>query len=503
MLLATSKFSLPFRSCGSARFGASKLFSACAIIIFLLFFTRTFFGGASLLVNQAWRHSYWSSTLWSRLMCLWDKPLPRNDVGQIHVPGAGSLFGHLYMQMDCPGTLEGFQSYSDSRGGRYTPATLFPISRTIPNGQQGQRAQQTQRLNLLVGVLSSCSSAVGRRTARSTWMRLLAPEDTAWQAKFLLSWHCKDSLAVEQEQHGDLLFLRTEETYYSLTPKVFRFFEYADTLGAEYTMKTDDDTFVFVDRVLSELKRMPKTCLYWGGSERLPSADAYRGSGIDIPLNKWYIDEDNFPLLAGTRYMAGGAYVLSRDLVHKIVRRRIVVPPHLPEDASVGRALGDAAFRLCRCSDTRHVKHVSDFQFVQLFHPAVHRCERGDVARRVLTMHGFKNLSQMDEVLSLATAPIELGCKVGKLRYTDWFTYKFWGRGFPKDAHAVNPIWSTSRRYHQLKKIRADPWERRHLFVSYEEDWAAGDGRTAGRTAVPRRAAASSGDQTSSLSGTS
>jgi len=322
-------------------------------------------------------------------------------------------------------------------------------------------------------------------------MRLLAPEDTAWQAKFLLSWHCKDSLAVEQEQHGDLLFLRTEETYYSLTPKVFRFFEYADTLGAEYTMKTDDDTFVFVDRVLSELKRMPKTCLYWGGSERLPSADAYRGSGIDIPLNKWYIDEDNFPLLAGTRYMAGGAYVLSRDLVHKIVRRRIVVPPHLPEDASVGRALGDAAFRLCRCSDTRHVKHVSDFQFVQLFHPAVHRCERGDVARRVLTMHGFKNLSQMDEVLSLATAPIELGCKVGKLRYTDWFTYKFWGRGFPKDAHAVNPIWSTSRRYHQLKKIRADPWERRHLFVSYEEDWAAGDGRTAGRTAVPRRAAAS------------
>lgn len=39
--------------------------------------------------------------------------------------------------------------------------------------------------------------------------------------------------------------------------QVFKFFEYAHEVGAKYTMKTDDDTFVFVDRLLMELQVVP------------------------------------------------------------------------------------------------------------------------------------------------------------------------------------------------------------------------------------------------------
>lgn len=43
--------------------------------------------------------------------------------------------------------------------------------------------------------------------------------------------------------------------------QVLDFFDYAAMVGGKYTMKTDDDTFVFVDRMLSELqvRRHPRS----------------------------------------------------------------------------------------------------------------------------------------------------------------------------------------------------------------------------------------------------
>jgi DNA-binding ferritin-like protein (Dps family) len=75
----------------------------------------------------------------------------------------------------------------------------------------------------------------------------------AWRAVFIVG-NCKAELWEEQEQYGDLLFTSVEESYYALTGKVLEFFEHASTVNAKFTMKTDDDTFVFVDRMLSELQ---------------------------------------------------------------------------------------------------------------------------------------------------------------------------------------------------------------------------------------------------------
>ena len=77
--------------------------------------------------------------------------------------------------------------------------------------------------------------------------------------------------------------------------KVINFLEYAKQSGAKYTLKTDDDTFVFVDRLLEELHHMPENCLYWGKSSHLPELAKYKMSGLEVPLNKWYIDPDHYP----------------------------------------------------------------------------------------------------------------------------------------------------------------------------------------------------------------
>lgn len=72
------------------------------------------------------------------------------------------------------------------------------------------------------------------------------------------------------------------------------FFDYAHSVGAQYTLKTDDDSYVFVDRVLEELQRMPRTCLYWGQANRLPDAKAYKSSALAVPLHKWYIPKESY-----------------------------------------------------------------------------------------------------------------------------------------------------------------------------------------------------------------
>ena len=69
---------------------------------------------------------------------------------------------------------------------------------------------------------------------------------------------CREELAEEQSRHGDLFFTNVTESYHTITQKVLYFLDYAATQPAKFTMKTDDDTFVFVDRILQELQvRLP------------------------------------------------------------------------------------------------------------------------------------------------------------------------------------------------------------------------------------------------------
>uniref|UniRef100_A0A061R181 Galactosylxylosylprotein 3-beta-galactosyltransferase n=1 Tax=Tetraselmis sp. GSL018 TaxID=582737 RepID=A0A061R181_9CHLO len=409
--------------------------------------------------------------------------LPRQSLDQVHYPQQGSMFGNLFVQLDCPSLTK--QGIYQSTVSSYVPSTLFPLSRIAGRERQlGSSNGLAATLTLLVGILSTCDAIKQRMAARTTWMRFAAPEGAAWKAVFLLGSQCQNHLQREQEKFGDLHFLPVEESYYTLTPKVLGFFEYAERVGAQYALKTDDDTFVFVDRILAELERMPEACLYWGGSEKLPELHQYRGSGIDVPLNKWYISEDDFNVLAGTRYMAGGAYVLSKDLVRKVNEnvRWLDLPRNLPEDAVVGRLLGSAEYAACHCSDTRVLKHITDFQGAQLFHPSVYPCERADISRRVLSIHGMKNTNHAYEVFRYATQPHELECSVGERVYSGFSAAKFWGRALPRESLAINPIEKTSHLHQRLRSLKPDPWRRRNDFVPYDAPAAAAGPPTAERT---------------------
>lgn len=73
-------------------------------------------------------------------------------------------------------------------------------------------------------------------------------------------------------------------------------------------------------------------------------------------------------LLAGTAYMTGGAYLLSKNLLPKLSTAKLPWTSHMPEDAVVGRMLDVETFAECSCSDRRFLKYVDFFQGVELFH---------------------------------------------------------------------------------------------------------------------------------------
>eukprot|EP00873_Tetraselmis_striata_P002119 jgi/Tetstr1/422383/TSEL_013222.t2 len=402
------------------------------------------------------------------------KPASRGDLSRV-VNGAGSMFGHVYQRMDCPRVAPTPRTGQDTSVAtrQYTPRMLFPMAKagqersSVPKDWDGQ-------LTLLVGVLSSCKATFERETARSTWQRLAVPEGSTWRAVFILSNRCKEELQEESDKYGDLEFFDTAETYYALTPKVFKFFEYARGVGAKYTMKTDDDTFVFVDRLLSELQTMPESCLYWGGAERLPNIESYDYIGLNVPLNKWYIQKSDFRVIAGTPYMAGGGYILSQDLTDQVVERSTSIPwvDRMPEDATLGRVLGWTTYSNCHCHDSRHLKHITLFQGVQLFSEGMLPCERADVSRRMLTMHGFKNMTQMWEVFRYTTEDWDLGCMINSRNYAHTSNHELWGKSIGAETMWINPIAKTTKLNMALKKsLTVNPWNLRRWYTPYTEIW--------------------------------
>ena len=122
-------------------------------------------------------------------------------------------------------------------------------------------------IKLLIGVTSACCSQVSlqrRAAVRQTWAALTLdryprgvqitfflaqPKDKAT----LLEW--MPALEAEIREHNDTVILRGNDTYLNLPNKTFRMFRYALAHPDGYThvLKTDDDTWVRMHRLIEAL----------------------------------------------------------------------------------------------------------------------------------------------------------------------------------------------------------------------------------------------------------
>ena len=187
---------------------------------------------------------------------------------------------------------------------------------------------------LVVLILSSLEGRRRRDSIRQTWMKGYKEKELGVLVQFAIG--IKDlltsdmeALSSEQTTHGDLLLLSDlQESYFSLTKKVLLSFKTVDAnINFSYLLKCDDDTFVILDTILKELaQRTSKQSYYWGFFDGRAHVKR-KGKWTE---KKWFLCDRYLP------YALGGGYILSHDLVKRIVSNSDSLILYNSEDVSVG-----------------------------------------------------------------------------------------------------------------------------------------------------------------------
>ncbi|XP_068732021.1 beta-1,3-galactosyltransferase 6-like [Montipora capricornis] len=220
---------------------------------------------------------------------------------------------------------------------------------------------------LFIVVLTSPRGKERRDAIRETWFSHLKVVNSSVTARFVvgakeLPQNDREDLEKENNNYGDILFLpELKDSYYELTNKVLQSFLWADyNINSSYLMKVDDDTFVRLDIILSELeKNFSRTKLYWGFFR----GDAHVKFHGPWAENDWHLCDRYLP------YAQGGGYILSGDLVNFIARNADLLQKFNSEDVSVGAWLAplqvnrlhdfrfDTEYRSRGCNNLHIVSH--------------------------------------------------------------------------------------------------------------------------------------------------
>ena len=194
-----------------------------------------------------------------------------------------------------------------------------------------------ERQYLLAVMVLSSPNEIGnerRQVIRETWKRGFEAADSAVTIRFVLGTAGLEesqvfSLESEHANYSDLLLLPSlKDGYRNLTLKVLNILVWADNhLHLSYLLKCDDDTYIRVGAIVSELKRRnSRQSLYWGyfsGRAKPLTRGKWRE-------NKWFLCDNFLP------FAMGGGYIISSDLVHRIARSAGGLQLYSNEDTSVG-----------------------------------------------------------------------------------------------------------------------------------------------------------------------
>jgi len=182
---------------------------------------------------------------------------------------------------------------------------------------------------LAILIISAPSNMVERSAIRETWLK----DSSSVLYRFVVgtsSLPIRERQKLERENlvHEDVLMLdNVKDSYENLTFKVLQAFLWLDrTVDFQYLLKVDDDSFVRISNILSELQHKPKEKLYWG---------FFNGNAHVKTTGKWKETEYNL-CDRYLPYARGGGYVLSNDLVHYIANNNELFQLYLSEDVSVG-----------------------------------------------------------------------------------------------------------------------------------------------------------------------
>lgn len=171
-------------------------------------------------------------------------------------------------------------------------------------------------VELFIGILSAGNHFAERMAVRKSWMQHSLIKSSEVVARFFVALHPKieinAELKKEAEFFGDIVIVPYMDKYDLVVLKTVAICEYGvNRVSAAYIMKGDDDTFVRVDAVIDEVRKVPD------------SMGAYIGNinyhHKPLRYGKWAVTYEEWPEEDYPPYANGPGYILSYDIAHYIV----------------------------------------------------------------------------------------------------------------------------------------------------------------------------------------
>lgn len=195
-------------------------------------------------------------------------------------------------------------------------------------------------IEFLILIVSAPGNLKNRQVIRETWCNSVAYGHSinSWQCLFLIgqseSAEIQDSLSEEFKSFKDILLGSYIDSYRNLTLKVMQGLHWSSkNCPAKFTLKTDDDCFVHAHN-LHELvtHHQDASGLFMGHVQSDPSQ-------LHVIRNKesrWHVLRADYEQDLYPPYISGVGYLLSNDVVQKLVNisQYIKIIPN--EDAFIG-----------------------------------------------------------------------------------------------------------------------------------------------------------------------
>ncbi|XP_038107031.1 beta-1,3-galactosyltransferase 5 [Culex quinquefasciatus] len=246
-------------------------------------------------------------------------------------------------------------------------------------------------VNLLVLITSAPSRQDHRMAIRQTWGHFGTRRDVG--IGFMLGNSrdpaTEEQLSAENLLYGDLIRGHFDDAYLNLTLKTLSMFEWTAShcSGAKYLLKTDDDMFVNVPRLLDFVgeKSGEKRTIYGRLAERWPP--------VRDENSKYFVSLEEFSPARYPSFTTGPAYLLTADIIPELFSKALEMPFFKMEDVFL---TGIVAEQL-------QIQRVGDSQFLnqRLSTIGSGRCK----VKTVISIHDLKP----NEFSAVPAAPATAG----------------------------------------------------------------------------------------------
>lgn len=211
-----------------------------------------------------------------------------------------------------------------------------------------------ERIELMIMIFTEHKNYEQRMAIRNTWLTYAKNNTANVRYAFFLgntkniSDH--ESIAKENKVHKDILKEDFMDSYNNLTHKTLMGFKWVVEYCAKanFVLKTDDDMFVNVPKLLSYLEESGND-LY----KNVVGSCLKNSKPIRDNKSKWYISEEKYPARNYPGFCSGTGYLISEQTVEEIYNIFSTVPFLYLEDVYVG---------LCLRKLGGYVKNVKGFK---------------------------------------------------------------------------------------------------------------------------------------------